>query len=212
MSTSSASSGKNRNQKINYTHLIVLDFEAQCLDGVPKPRPQEIVEWPLVVVDIESRAVVDEFHTFVKPTAHPNVFPFTTQLTGVTQADVDGGVEIDEAMSLADAFIAKYNDDEMRALVVTCGHWDLRTALFDECRFKRFAVPRSLKQWCNVKLIFQQHYKLPKPLGMDGMLQHLKMELIGRHHSGIDDARNIARLVIRLLEDGAELVANGHSA
>merc|ERR1719453_2079952 len=35
--------------------------------------------------------------------------------------------------------------------------------------------------------------------GMAEMLSTLGMELIGRHHSGIDDARNIARILVELL-------------
>lgn len=34
------------------------------------------------------------------------------------------------------------------------------------------------------------------------MLTVLKMELQGHHHSGIDDCRNIARIVVRMVEDG----------
>jgi hypothetical protein len=41
------------------------------------------------------------------------------------------------------------------------------------------------------------------------MLKHLKMDLVGRHHSGIDDCRNLARIVIRLIEDGATLDVTG---
>ena len=41
-----------------------------------------------------------------------------------------------------------------------------------------------------------------KPAGMAGMLRALDLELVGRHHSGIDDARNIARIVITLLAKG----------
>jgi inhibitor of KinA sporulation pathway (predicted exonuclease) len=197
-----------------FTHLIVLDFEAQCRDRPePTPRPQEIVEFPCVVVDIKKRAIVDEFHTFVKPTVHAQIFPFTTQLTGVTQENVDGGVEIDEAMSRADAFIAKYDTDtdesHFRALIVTCGHWDLRTALPNECKFKKLTIPRAFRSWCNIKILFQARYGLPKQLGMDGMLRQLKMALVGRHHSGIDDARNIARIAIRMLEDGVSFEPNG---
>uniref|UniRef100_A0A7S4KAW0 Exonuclease domain-containing protein n=2 Tax=Odontella aurita TaxID=265563 RepID=A0A7S4KAW0_9STRA len=37
---------------------------------------------------------------------------------------------------------------------------------------------------------------------MAGMLRELGMELRGRHHSGIDDCRNIARICERMLKDG----------
>jgi len=34
------------------------------------------------------------------------------------------------------------------------------------------------------------------------MLQIFNLKLDGRHHSGIDDARNIAKIVIELIKDG----------
>lgn len=40
------------------------------------------------------------------------------------------------------------------------------------------------------------------------MLQHLKITFEGRPHCGLDDARNIARLVICMISDGASLRVN----
>ena len=37
---------------------------------------------------------------------------------------------------------------------------------------------------------------------MVGMLQYLKLKLDGRHHSGIDDTRNIAKIMIKMIKDG----------
>ena len=40
------------------------------------------------------------------------------------------------------------------------------------------------------------------------MLGVLGMDFVGRPHSGIDDARNIARIAIQLLNDGCDLIIN----
>lgn len=37
---------------------------------------------------------------------------------------------------------------------------------------------------------------------MEGMLNFLKLKLEGRHHSGIDDARNISKIILKLIDDG----------
>ena len=37
------------------------------------------------------------------------------------------------------------------------------------------------------------------------MLGYLKLNLIGKHHSGIDDCVNIARIAIELLQDGMDV-------
>lgn len=43
----------------------MLDFEATCLNGV-QIEPQEIIEFPVLMVDSENFTVVDQFHQYVK--------------------------------------------------------------------------------------------------------------------------------------------------
>ena len=43
----------------------MLDFEATCLNGV-QIEPQEIIEFPVLMVDSENFSVVDQFHQYVK--------------------------------------------------------------------------------------------------------------------------------------------------
>ena len=75
-----------------------------------------------------------------------------------------------------------------------------------------------MKRWINIKKAFPVHifdkskeapdFKFvstikkvkPSVSGMPDMLKMCGLELEGKHHSGIDDARNIARCVIKTLE------------
>jgi inhibitor of KinA sporulation pathway (predicted exonuclease) len=79
-------------------------------------------------------------------------------------------------------------------------------------------IPNYLKRWINLKKVFPVHlfdpnaYKseftfvkdVKKPLvsGMPHMLELCGLELKGKHHSGIDDSRNIAACVIECLKKG----------
>ena len=56
---------------------------------------------------------------------------------------------------------------------------------------KRLQEPPVLKRYCNVKKPFTAHTGA-KAGGMDKMLRQLQLPLVGRHHLGIDDARNEA--------------------
>ena len=47
-------------------HLIVLDFEATC-DDVSPPSPQEIIEFPSVLLSAHTFEVIAEFESFVRP-------------------------------------------------------------------------------------------------------------------------------------------------
>ena len=46
---------------------------------------------------------IDEFRTFVRPVRHPTLSPFCTELTGITQADVD-------AAPAFPAVVARFHD------------------------------------------------------------------------------------------------------
>ena len=46
------------------------------------------------------------------------------------------------------------DDSSYRVLFVTCGDWDLRTALPKQCHFSGVRVPGYLRIWCNVKAIY----------------------------------------------------------
>jgi hypothetical protein len=70
-------------------YLCVYDFEAQCEDTNDRKNPKtlkanEIIEFPIVIIDLETQTVQDIFQTYVKPTIEPVLTPFTTELTGIT--------------------------------------------------------------------------------------------------------------------------------
>ena len=50
-------------QKFKY--FLVLDFEAQCKSG-EKIQPQEIIEFPCLMIDSENFQILDTFHQYIK--------------------------------------------------------------------------------------------------------------------------------------------------
>jgi len=60
------------------------------------------------------------------------------------------------------------------------------------------------KQWINIKKAFQKFYN-KRANGMMEMLKVLKIPHTGKHHSGIDDCKNIAKIVVKMIQDGAVL-------
>jgi len=51
----------------------------------------------------------------------------------------------------------------------------------------------------NVKTLFALKHKLGHEVGMAGALSKLDIPLEGTHHRGVDDAKNIAKILHRLL-------------
>merc|ERR1711976_800704 len=77
-----------------------------------------------------------------------------------------------------------------------------------QCADYQLDVPSWMNQWTNIKFPYATLTKKP-PTGMAGMLKVLKLPLEGRHHSGIDDCRNIAKIVLNLLQRGIVLQPTG---
>lgn len=68
-------------------YLLILDFEATCDDSgriVPKDE-SEIIEFPTLLYDVDENKVQATFHEYVRPTRHPNLTSFCTDLTGIGQ-------------------------------------------------------------------------------------------------------------------------------
>ena len=99
---------------------------------------------------------------------------------------------------------------------MSCGDFDGR-ALKREAQAKKIWIPNYLKRWINIKKAFPMHlidegkrvpdftdpntiYNIgPKVRGMPEMLKLCGLKLEGRHHSGIDDSKNIARVALSLM-------------
>jgi len=189
----------------DYTHAIVIDFEATCDDRNP-PRPQEIVEFPSVLISLSSLETVGEFHSFVRPHHHPVLTEFCKKFISIRQDDIDAAREFAEVLADHQAWLHGHGLNEENALFVTCGDWDLGTMLPAQCTVAVppvMVLPPIYTRWQNLKRAFGSVLGRRKAPGMAGMLRALGLPLTGHHHRGIDDCRNIAELYKALLVRGA---------
>jgi len=197
-----------------FEYYVVLDFEATC--DRPAPQPQEVVEFPSVLLSGETFEILDEFRSFVRPVHHRRLSPFCTELTGITQEQVDPAESFDTVWANHIAWLRSNNlrvasDDEGADFsFILCGDWDLLRMLPAQCRACRppiESIPHAYRQWINIKKHFAASSGISprKAPGMAGMLRRLGIELTGRHHCGIDDCRNIAKIARRLAESGVVL-------
>jgi hypothetical protein len=79
------------------------------------------------------------------------------------------------------------------------GDWDFRAMLPAEQSFHCIDRLALFENWCNIKHAFKS-FTGKKADSMVRMLNVIGQELIGTHHSGIDDARNIASIAQWLYE------------
>lgn len=67
-----------------------------------------------------------------------------------------------------------------------------------QCEKHNIEVPFSSSH-INIKSLFSLKMKINREVGMSGSLGMLNLPLIGRHHRGVDDAKNIANILKALL-------------
>jgi len=189
-------------EKMDY--FLVLDFEANQNERYPDVK--EIIELPILKLNVTTLAVEAEFHTYVQPSVQPNITPFITELTGITQDMVKGQPYLPEVLEKLHEWMKSEGlvGGELKSIFVTCGDWDLKSALPKNCSFLQLEYRDYLKRWINIKTCFQAVTGV-KGHGMLSMLEHLGVELEGRHHSGIDDSRNIAKIMAELMTRDGEL-------
>jgi inhibitor of KinA sporulation pathway (predicted exonuclease) len=177
------------------TLLNVVDLEATCWEGDPPPgQRSEIIEIGLAMVDLEAGVRVAKHRILVRPSVS-TVSEFCTALTGLTQAEVDGGAQF----SAACAELVGVHQSLKRPWA-SWGDYD-RKQFIAQCADERVDYPFGSVH-VNAKAVFAEARSLRRRPGMAKALELAGLPLEGRHHSGADDAWNIAALVLLLAEDG----------
>merc|ERR1719221_1359026 len=223
-------------------YVVVLDFEKSLKEIVTdrsqldKTFPCEIIEFPTVLVDLESGTILDEIVHTVKPKLQPQITPATTELTSITQEEIDkDGVSFKEAFLRWQAKMVEW--EGYSPLLATCGDMDMQTSFVQQMDHEAAALKQGLDavdvaecwaslqgvgghKWCNIKTYFQTalgadwQEALPwfdeakgirERLTQESMLAACNIEAEGHHHRGIDDCRNLAKLMVRLFERSSQL-------
>lgn len=187
-------------------YVCILDFEATC-DDKPKFKPQEIIEFPVIVWSLKEKKQVAEFHEYVRPIHNPKLTSFCTELTGITQSTVDAAQPFEYVWERFIQFMIQTGliDESTHQPIesfgfVTCGDWDFQIMLPAQMSLQpHLKIPSWLKRWVNIKKIYMNHFN-QKAGGMMGLLRALGIEHKGRHHNGLDDTRNILAITTHLAE------------
>ncbi|EJD06002.1 uncharacterized protein FOMMEDRAFT_78644 [Fomitiporia mediterranea MF3/22] len=222
-----------------FDSFLVLDVEATCQEGTDFNWPNEIIEWPVVLLrwrnkDKEGRAkelyVADEFRSFVRPIWKPQLSAFCTTLTGITQTQVDRAPKFPKVLESFREFLVRNEliDDATEAkrerfVWCTDGPFDIRDFVVKQCFISKIQMPTWLKgEVLDVRRVVTHCLNLQansggrdaraprrRTLNIEEQLRTLNLaEFIGRQHCGIDDTRNIARILTELAKRSIRLEPN----
>ncbi|WP_318728233.1 3'-5' exonuclease [Roseofilum sp. Guam] len=172
--------------------IVVIDIEATCWrKRSPPGEHHEIIEVGIATVDLTLGKPLEKDSILVKPTLS-KVSEFCTQLTTLTQEQVDTGVSFREA---CDRLQSEYHTH--KRVWASYGNYDL-TQFEKQCEMLEVPYPFSTRH-INIKTLLTVLHGLPKEVGMAQALDLLNLPLIGTHHRGIDDAWNIAHILAHLM-------------
>lgn len=176
--------------------LLVIDLECTCSDTTTPatdriaPEEMEIVELGAVIAT-PAGEVLDRFGRFVRPVEHPVLTDFCRGLTSIRQTDVDAAQPLATVLRELEIWLTA----TMPRLSVWASWGDFdRKQLERECRRKELPSPIAELPHINLKAGFAKRRR-SKQVGMAKALEIAGLPLIGRHHRGLDDATNIARLI-----------------
>lgn len=188
----------------HFNHFLVLDLEGKV----------EILEFPVLMIDAKSLEVVGFFHRFVRPTemSEQRISEYIEGKYGKFGVDRvwhDTAIPFKEVIEQFENWLALHKlwQKELgsglnQAAFVTCGNWDLKTKVPQQCQVAKMELPKYFMEWINLKDVYLNFYKR-KATGMMPMLKQLQIPQFGSHHLGIDDTKNIARVLHRMIVDGA---------
>ncbi|MBJ7427386.1 MAG: exonuclease domain-containing protein [Bacteroidia bacterium] len=175
--------------------ILIVDIEATCWEGaLPEGMANDIIEIGICLLDVNTGEITDNRGILVKP-ERSVVSTFCTQLTTITQEMLNN-----EGISFKDACkILKTEYDSPSRAWASFGAYDLN-------QFKRQCTDQGIgypfgPSHINVKTLFALKKKLGHEQGMDGALKLLNLDLEGTHHRGVDDAKNIAKIMNWILNN-----------
>lgn len=174
--------------------MLIIDLECTCSnDNSINRSDMEIIQIGAVVLD-SSMEIIATFDEMIKPVIHPQLTPFCTQLTGITQSQVDGATSALNVFTRFDKFVAEYAAFHGNQWG-SWGNFDANQFAKDFKRLGRRQLTFLDKtSHHNLKEQWAKYLRVPKQLGLGSALHKEGLRFDGNPHNALDDARNIARL------------------
>ncbi|KAJ7219074.1 ribonuclease H-like domain-containing protein [Mycena pura] len=212
-----------------YDAFLVFDVEATCQQGTDFAYPNEIIEFPVCLMMWKDRngdkarqlELIDEFRSFVKPSWRPMLSQFCKDLTGITQEQVDAASDFPTVLRSFRAFLVQHKligkNGKRRLKFCWCsdGPWDIRDFVVKQCFISKMQLPDWMSgDVLDVRQLVTVHTALRKrgpsrTLNIPAQLSAFGLPPFqGRLHSGIDDTRNLARILKQLALENVRLQPN----
>ncbi len=174
-------------------NYIIVDLESTCWNNRQK-KDNEIIEIGAVMIDNNANEI-SVFEQFIKPIINPTLSDFCTNLTSITQKQVDDAPNFVEALNTFQKWI---NQNGNNYYLCSWGYYD-KSQFIKDCQLHKQDTA-WLENHMSIKHKYAEIKNLKRAIGMKTALKKEKIKLEGFHHRGIDDAKNIAKIFIKYFE------------
>ncbi|CAL1286236.1 unnamed protein product [Larinioides sclopetarius] len=167
---------------------------------------QEIVLFSWVVVDLTNTKVVAAQTHIVKPRGcdvNENALSdgCKTEL-GLSEEQVKTGQPLEQVIEQLDQFIQAKLGHDTPFHLVTDGQIHLRQVLHPEASQKNIHLPHYYHSFFDLRKEFRKLYNSEEIHCIQDMLNHLAMESDATAEFSMQQVQNIAKIVLRLVQDG----------
>ncbi|KAH9446871.1 hypothetical protein MJO28_016111 [Puccinia striiformis f. sp. tritici] len=221
----------------SFHSFLCIDFESTCINAddptlnnptrLSKDQlmwlyPNEIIEWPVILLQWRTSQrgnwelyEAGRYRQFVRPVWRPILSQFCSDLTGISQDEVDQAMTLDGVLRDFDQNFVKPRQlftPGNQTIWVTDGPWDFRDHFVKSIFLAKVDsnhLPRYLRS--PISLIDLRHllkafipnvctFPPPASLSLFNAMAAFGLEFEGQQHSGIDDAYNVSRLLAEMVK------------
>lgn len=183
---------------LRHNKILSIDIEATCWDEGQEPPGfiSEIIEVGIAVLNTEKHTIDKTQSLIVKPKYDPKISEYCTNLTGITQEQVDKGMTFEKACK-----ILRRDYGSKNLPWASFGDTD-RQSFIDHCaRRKDDTLYPFSNTHINIALLTMLKFNIDKRPSMMDILEKFKLTNDGKWHSGVSDAYNTARIIACTLWD-----------
>ena len=178
--------------------LLIIDLEATCWEDRLDPttgqqqseQSMEIIEFGCALATRRGE-LIDSQSFLVRPERQPRISEFCQSLTGITQDMVDAAPPFAEAVEALNSWLGQPGE-----FFIWCswGNYDL-LHVQAQCQQAGSSAAVLGYPHLNLKRLWRRSTKQRKKTGLASALAYHGLGFEGQHHRGVDDARNIVRLL-----------------
>jgi len=177
---------------------LVVDLEWTCDKGI-RYSDSETIEIGAVLMRKAKCGFkkVDNYQALVRPKRRPVLTPFCQKLTGIDQSHVDKADVFPDVFSMFCRWCMTLTTGFENVMFCSWGFGDWKQ-LKKDCKYHSQSYP--FRNHLDLSKLFTR--KTGRKRAHRGAMKILRIEPVGGHHRGLDDAQNIVKMLPYLLGDG----------